>query len=105
MKVSVQFDMRGNEADDWARYTVQGVARGTSCNDATLVPEETEVWLLAESEDDDPCDFCEPDREGSPLTGEALAKWIATYGEEAAFSAFQSVEMYPNQKAWIIESD
>lgn len=42
MKVSVQFDMRGNEADDWARYTVQGVARGTSCNDATLLRDEEE---------------------------------------------------------------
>ena len=102
MKVSVQFDMRGNEADDWARYTVQGVARGTSCNDATLVPEETQVWITPEIDEDDPV---EVDLYGSPLTGETLAMWIATYGEEAAFSAFQSVEMYPNQKAWIIESD
>jgi hypothetical protein len=102
VKVSVQFDMRGNEADDWAHYLVQAVARGTSRDDATLVPEETQVWLTPEFDEDDPVEI---DLYESPLTGETLAKWIATYGAKAAFGAFQAVEMYPDQKTWIIESD
>ena len=104
MKLKVELKMRGGEADDYARYTVQAVATGTGTDDAMIVPEETEVWLLAESEDDDPCDFCEPDRDGSPLTGDALTKWVRDYGEKAAFLAFQTVAMYPNNE-WVVEAD
>jgi hypothetical protein len=105
MKVKVVLNLRGHEADDYARYEVQAVATGTNADNASLVPEETEVWLLTESEDDDPCDFIEPDRDGSPLTGETLAKWIRDYGEKAAFRAFQTVEMYPNNAEWVVEAD